>query len=66
MEPGTGECLFELRDGLRPQTVILHGPHNLPTPQGAARLLAERSARLAEASPPDDRPPYEPAAAQAG
>ncbi|HKH77485.1 MAG TPA: hypothetical protein VKA51_11050 [Rubrobacteraceae bacterium] len=66
MEPGTGECLFELRDGLRSATVILQGPHNLPTPQGAARLLAERSARLAEASPPHDRPPYEPAAAEAG
>jgi hypothetical protein len=66
LEPGTGECLFELRDGLRPPTVILQGPHNVPTPQGATRLLAERAARLAEASPPDDRPLYEPATAEAG
>jgi hypothetical protein len=66
MEPGTGECLFELRDGLRPPTVILQGPHNVPTPQEATRLLAERAARLAEASPPDDRPLYGPAAAEAG
>ena len=66
LEPGTGECLFELRDGLRPPTVILQGPHNVPTPQGATRLLAERAARLAEASPPDDRPLYGPAAAEAG
>lgn len=66
LEPGTGECLFELRDELRPPTVILQGPHSLPTPQEATLLLAERAARLAEASPPDDRPLCEPAAAEAG
>ena len=66
LEPGTGECLFELRDGLRPPTVILQGPHNVPTPQGATRLLAERAARLAEASPPDARRLCGPAAAEAG
>ena len=66
LEPGSDECLFELRNGLRPPTVIVQGPHNVPTPQGATRLLAERAARLAEASPPDDRPLYEPAAAEAG
>jgi len=66
LEPGTGECLFELRDGPRSPAVILRGLHNVPTPQGAARLLAERAARLAEASPHDDRPLYEPAAAEAG
>ena len=67
MEPGTGECLFELRDGLRPPTLILQGSHSVPTPQeGATRLLAERAARLAEASPPDDRPLHEPATVEAG
>lgn len=65
MEPGTDECLFELRDGMRPPTVILQGPHNVPTPQGAARLLAERAAGLARASPPHDRPLYEPAVVEA-
>ncbi len=66
LEPGTGECLFELRDELGPPTVILQGPHSLPTPREANRLLAERAARLAEASPPDVRPLCEPAAAEAG
>ncbi len=66
LEPGTGECLFELRDGLGPPTVILQGPHDLPTPREANRLLAERAARLAEASPPDARPLCGPAAAEAG
>jgi len=65
MEPGTGECLFELRDGTRPPAVILDGPHNLPTPRGAARLLAEHAATLAQASPHHDRPLYEPTAAEA-
>lgn len=65
MEPGTGECLFELRDGTRPPAVILNGPQNVPTPQGAARLLAEHAARLARASSHHDRPLYEPTAAEA-
>ena len=34
LEPGSDECLFELRNGLRPPTVIVQGPHNVPTPQG--------------------------------
>ena len=49
LEPDTGECLLEWRDGPRSPTVILQAPHNLPTPEEATRLLAQRAARLAEA-----------------
>ncbi len=65
MDFRTGECWFELRDKLRPLAVILRGTQNVPTPQGAARLLAERAAALKEASSPHDRPLYEPVAAEA-
>ena len=46
VEPGTGECLFELRDRRRPSTVTLRGAHNVPTPREAARLLTERVTAL--------------------
>ena len=46
VEPGTGECLFELRDRRRPLTVTLRGAHNVPTPREAARLLTERVTAL--------------------
>ena len=65
VEPGTGECLFELRDRRRPSTVILRGIHNVPTPREAARVLAERVTALTEASAPCERPLYEPVAAEA-
>ena len=51
LEPGSGERQFELRDGLRPPTAILQGPHNVPTPQGATRLLVERAAGLESLRP---------------
>ena len=34
LEPGSGECLFELRDELRPPTVILQGPTTCRHPRG--------------------------------
>ena len=33
LEPGAGECLFELRDGLRPPTVILQAPTTCRRPR---------------------------------
>ena len=65
VQTGTGECLFELRDRRRPSTVILQGIHNVPTPQEAARLLAERFTARIEASAPRERQLYEPVAAEA-
>ena len=64
--PVTGECLFELRDRLRPSAgVIVRGTHNVPTPRAAAWLLAERGGALGEGASPYDRPPHKPAAAEA-
>ncbi len=65
MEPGTGQCFFELRDRFRPLVVVLRGTHNVPTPRGAARLLAER-ATFGEGASAHDHPPHEPAAAEVG
>ncbi len=63
LDTETGECWFELRAGGGPPAVILRGADNVPAPEAAADLLAERAAALGRASGPHDGPLYEPDAA---
>ncbi len=57
-DPSTGECWFQLRDRLRRRMVFVHGTHNIPTPQGAAELLANHGGPLHEVSATAERPIY--------
>jgi hypothetical protein len=57
-DPGTGECWFELRDNARSRMVFVQGTHNIPTPERAARLLANHGGPLYEITAPDNRPMY--------
>lgn len=62
LDDAAGECWFELRNGTEPPAVLLRGLDNVPAPEVAAELIAERAAALKRASTPEDRPLYEPAA----
>jgi hypothetical protein len=52
-DTGTSECWFELRDKVRRRMVFVHGTHNIPTPEQAARLLANHGGPLYEIADPD-------------
>lgn len=58
-DPGSGQCVFELRDKRRPVAVFVRGTENIPTPEGASGLLDDRGATMRHSSSPDDRTLYE-------
>lgn len=57
-DAGTGECWFELRDKVRRRMVFVHGTQNIPTPERAAKLLADHGGPLYEIKPLSDRSMY--------
>lgn len=58
-DPGSGECMFELRDKRRPVAVFIRGTESIPTPEDASALLDDRGATLSRSSSPDDRVLYD-------
>lgn len=56
-DPFTSECWFEVRDGDTPgRVVFVRGEESIPTPEGAAYLLAEYGAPLGEMRSPRELP----------
>jgi hypothetical protein len=54
----TGECWFELRDKVQRRIVLVQGVRNIPTPERAAKLLADHGGS-SEITAPRDRPLYD-------
>ncbi len=53
----TGECWFEVRDKARGRLILVHRERNIPTPEQAARLLANHDGPIVKTAA-SDRPIY--------